>query len=79
MVKHTQTIHWLLPTNCLSLFDRSVGLVPKGLILNLNIRLKIMNSSILIHFKFIVIIVIIVIIIIIVIVINVIAKTGSIF
>ena len=79
MVKHTQTIHWLLPTNCLSLFDRLVGLVPKGLILNLNIRLKIMNSSILIHFKFIVIIVIIVIIIIIVIVINVIAKTGSIF
>ena len=80
MVKHTQTIHRLLPTNCLSLFDHLMGLVPKGLILNLNIRLKIMNSSILIHFKFIVIIVIIVvIIIIIVIVINVIAKTGSIF
>ena len=25
-----QTIHWLLLTNCLSLFDYFVGLMPKG-------------------------------------------------
>ena len=31
MVKHTQTIRWLLPTNCLILFDHFVGLVLKGL------------------------------------------------
>ena len=31
MVKHTQTIRWLLPTNCLGLFDHFVGLVLKGL------------------------------------------------
>ena len=31
MVKHTQTICWTLPTNCLSVFDHFVGLVLKGL------------------------------------------------
>ena len=31
MVKHTQTIHQLLPTNCLSVFDHFVGLALKGL------------------------------------------------
>ena len=31
MVKHTQTIRWLLPTNCLILFDHFVGLALKGL------------------------------------------------
>ena len=33
MVKHTQTIRWLLPTNSLSVFDHFVGLALKGLIL----------------------------------------------
>ena len=32
MVKHTQTICRLLPTNCLSVFDYFVGLTLKGLI-----------------------------------------------
>ena len=31
MVKHTQTIRGLLPTNRLSVFDHSVGLALKGL------------------------------------------------
>ena len=31
MVKHIQTIHRLLPTNCLSVFDHFVGLALKGL------------------------------------------------
>ena len=31
MVKHTQTIRWLLPTNCLSGFDHFLGLALKGL------------------------------------------------
>ena len=31
MVKHTQTIRRLLPTNCLSVFDHFVRLVLKGL------------------------------------------------
>ena len=31
MVKHTQTIGQLLPTNCLSEFDNFVGLALKGL------------------------------------------------
>ena len=31
MVKHTQTIRRLLPTNCLSVFDHFVGLALKGL------------------------------------------------
>ena len=30
MVKHTQTIRRKLPTNCLSVFDRFVGLALKG-------------------------------------------------
>ena len=33
MVKHTQTICQLLPTNCLSMFDYFVGLAFKGIIL----------------------------------------------
>ena len=32
MVKHTQTIHRLLPTNCLSVFDYLVGLTLKRLV-----------------------------------------------
>ena len=35
MVKHSQTICWLLPTNYLSVFDDIVGLVPKGLIMRM--------------------------------------------
>ena len=31
MVNHTQTICWLLPMNCLSMFDHLVGLALKGL------------------------------------------------
>ena len=31
MVKHPQAICWLLLTNCLSVFDHSVGLALKGL------------------------------------------------
>ena len=31
MVKHTQTIHRLLPTNCLNVFNHFVGLALKGL------------------------------------------------
>ena len=31
MVKHTQTIRWLLPWNCLSVFDHFVGLALEGL------------------------------------------------
>ena len=31
MVKHTQTIRRLLPTNCLSVFDHLVELAVKGL------------------------------------------------
>ena len=31
MVKHTQTIHRLSPTNCLSVFANFVGLALKGL------------------------------------------------
>ena len=30
MVQHTQTIRWLLPTNCLSVFDHFVGLPLEG-------------------------------------------------
>ena len=30
MVKHAQTIRWLSPTNCLSVFDDFVGLTLKG-------------------------------------------------
>ena len=31
MVKHAQTIRWLLPTNCLSVFDHFVALALQGL------------------------------------------------
>ena len=31
MIKHTQTIRRLLPTNCLSVFDHFAGLALKGL------------------------------------------------
>ena len=31
MVKHTKTIRWQKPTNCLSVFDHFVGLALKGL------------------------------------------------
>ena len=31
MVEHTQTIRWLLPADCLSVFDHFVGLAFKGL------------------------------------------------
>ena len=34
MVKHTQTIRRLLPTNCLCAFDSFVGLALKGLIMS---------------------------------------------
>ena len=43
MVKHTQTIRRLLPTNCLSVFDHFVGLVLEGL--NVNILLLTLISS----------------------------------
>ena len=36
MVKHTQTIRRLLPSNCLSVFDYFLGLALKGLILPLD-------------------------------------------
>ena len=36
MVKHTQTIHRLLPTNCLNVFGHFVGLVLNGLKRNWN-------------------------------------------
>ena len=38
MVKHTQTIHWQQPTNCLNLFDHFVGLA-------LNCNLSRQNSD----------------------------------
>ena len=31
IIKYTQTIHWLLPTNCLKVFDHFLGLRLKGL------------------------------------------------
>ena len=31
MVKHTQTNRWMLPTNCLSVFDHFVGCALIGL------------------------------------------------
>ena len=74
MVKHTQTIRWLLPINCLNVFDHFLGLALKGPCLILNFRVKIMNNSILIDIKFIIIVTIII-----VLVINVIAKIGLIF
>ena len=38
MVKHTQTIRRLLPTNCLSVFDHFVELAPNGLIIYFTIN-----------------------------------------
>ena len=35
MAKHTQTIRWLLPANCLSVFDHFVELALKGLLISL--------------------------------------------
>ena len=35
MVKHTQTIRQLLPTDCMSVFDQFVGLALKGLTLTI--------------------------------------------
>ena len=41
MVKHTQTIRRQQPTNCLGVFDHSVGLALKGLSETVfNLRLK---------------------------------------
>ena len=34
MFKHTQTICWLLPTNCFSMFVHLAGLALKGIKLN---------------------------------------------
>ena len=42
MVKHTQTIHWLLQTNFLSVFDHFVRLALKGVI---SCRVSIMKLS----------------------------------
>ena len=36
MVKHTQTIRWQQPRNCLSLFDDFVGLALKGWIVDID-------------------------------------------
>ena len=52
MVKHTQTIRWQQPTNCLSIFDHFVTLSPEGLILStgtLNYFLVMLLNS---HIKF---------------------------
>ena len=52
MVKHTQTIRWQQPTNCLSIFDHFVALSPEGLILStgtLNYFLVMLLNS---HIKF---------------------------
>ena len=43
MFKYTQTICWLLPTNCLSVFDHLVGLVLK--VIKLNRKLSINQSN----------------------------------
>ena len=45
MVKHTQTIRRLLPTNCLSVFDNFVRLALKGLILRTAVKLQRSVSS----------------------------------
>ena len=46
MAKHTQTIRRLLPTNCLSVFNRFVGFALKGLKLTAaTMQLQQMNSS----------------------------------
>ena len=33
MVKQTQTIRWLLPTNCVGVFEHFMGLAIQGLII----------------------------------------------
>ena len=38
MVKQTQTIHRLLPTNCLSVFDHFVGLALKEIMLEIEVE-----------------------------------------
>ena len=40
MVKHTQTIRWQQPTNCLSVFDHFVGLALEGLKWRQNVLTK---------------------------------------
>ena len=45
MVKHTQTLRRLLPTNYLSVFDHFVELPRKGLIRNLNYHIIITASE----------------------------------
>ena len=40
MVKHTQTIRLLLPTNLVSVFDHFVELALKGLIASLNLEVE---------------------------------------
>ena len=40
MVKHTETIRRLLPTDFLSVFDHFVGLALKGLTLEKNVMLN---------------------------------------
>ena len=37
MVKHTYTTRWLLPTNCLNVFDYFVRFALKGLIKNIRV------------------------------------------
>ena len=48
MIKHTLTIHRLLSTNCLSVFDHYVGLALKGLIVTI---FKIAFNLVRLHFK----------------------------
>ena len=45
MIKHTQTIRWQQPMNCLSVFDYSVGLALKGLKLSSNIIKIVYNEN----------------------------------
>ena len=44
MIKHTQTIRRLLPTNCLSVFDHFVGLAVKQLNLKSN-NIEVINNA----------------------------------
>ena len=48
MIKHTQTIHGLLSTNCLSVFDHYKGMALKGLIVTI---FKIAFNLVRLHFK----------------------------
>ena len=45
MVKHTQAIRRQQPTNCLSVFDRFLGLEPKELTVTLNEALHILTQT----------------------------------